>query len=465
MKQNTPWLPWLVILSAALFFFYEFMQMNLMSGISDAVMADLQITATQFGWLSSAYFLANVLFLLVAGILLDRFSTRRIVLSSLLVCIAGIILFASADGLVTAMIARFLSGIGSAFCFLSVIRLASRWFPPQKMAFVTGCIVTMAMAGALVAQTPLTLLLQHFTWRPALLINAGIGIVIFLAIASVVKDFPAGHSVATQQERLHLRELGYLRSMRLAFFRGQNWLAGGYVCLMNLIVVLLGGTWGKLYLMNAQRLSALNASYVTSLLFIGAVIGGPLAGWISDRLRLRRLPMMAGAFICLALVSTLMLYPLGFTGLLLLFLAMGIATSTQVIGYPYAAENSPRLITAMSVSVVNITTQAGLFFAEPLFGYLMDLNHSGGAAYTAADFHWALLLFPLSFVVSIGMVLKLRETNCQRLPLSTAGAASCFDPALGGADARNEGGALRAAPPCDPPWRKVFSAKNIYIEK
>ena len=144
---------------------------------------------------------------------------------------------------------------------------------------------------------------------------------------------------------------------------------------------------------------------------------------------------------------------------------MGIATSTQVIGYPYAAENSPRLITAMSVSVVNITTQAGLFFAEPLFGYLMDLDHSGGAAYTAADFHWALLLFPLSFVVSIGMVLKLRETNCQRLPLSTAGAASCFDPALGGADARNEGGALRAAPPCDPPWRKVFSAKNIYIEK
>jgi MFS family permease len=123
--------------------------------------------------------------------------------------------------------------------------------------------------------------------------------------------------------------------------------------------------------------------------------------------------MMAGAFICLILVSILMLYPLGFTGLLLLFLAMGITTSTQVIGYPYAAENSPRLITAMSVSVVNITTQAGLFFAEPLFGYLMDLHHSGGAAYTAADFHWAMLLFPVSFALAIGAVLKLRETHCQ----------------------------------------------------
>ncbi len=37
--------------------------------------------------------------------------------------------------------------------------------------------------------------------------------------------------------------------------------------------------------------------------------------------------------------------------------------------------------------------------------------------------------------------------NHQRLPLSTAVAASCFDPALGEADARNEGGgALRNSP-------------------
>lgn len=406
------WRPWFVVLSAALFFFYEFIQMNLLSGISDAVMADLNITATQFGWLSSAYFLSTVLFLFVAGILLDRFSARWIILSSLVVCIAGIVLFSGAQGLATAMAARFLSGIGSAFCFLSVIRLASRWFPARKMALVTGCIVTMAMMGALVAQTPLTLLLQHVTWRSALWVDAGFGVIIFILIFLFVKDFPVGHFQINQQEQAALHQLGYLRSMRLAFLRGQNWLAGAYGSLMNLIVILLGGTWGKLYLTHAHHLSALNASYITSLLFIGAIVGGPLAGWISDRLRLRRPPMLIGAVICLILVTALMTLPLTLYSLLLLFLAIGIATSTQVISYPYVAENSPRFITAMSVSVVNISSQAGLFFAEPLFGYLMDLHHIGGV-YTAADFRWPMLLFPVSFILAAIIVFKLRETHAQ----------------------------------------------------
>lgn len=410
--KKSQWQPWFIVLSAALFFFYEFIQMNLLSGISDAVMADLRMSATQFGWLSSAYFLSTVLFLLVAGILLDRFSARRIILSSLIVCVAGIILFSTAQGLWTAMFARFLSGVGSAFCFLSVIRLASRWFSAKQMAFVTGCVVTMAMAGALLAQTPLTLLLQHFTWRNALLMDAGFGMIIFVLIAFIVKDYPQDHSTVSQRERLQLNELGYLRSVRLAFFRGQNWLAGSYTSLMNLIVILMGGTWGKLYLMSTYHLSPLKSSYVTSLLFIGAIIGGPLAGWVSDRLRVRCLPMIVGAIICLGLVTMLMLLPLTFSGLTCLFLAIGIATSTQVIGYPYVAENSPRVITAMSVSVVNISTQAGLFLAEPLFGFLIDLRHKGGS-YIASDFHLAMLLFPLSFVLAIAMVLKLRETRCQ----------------------------------------------------
>lgn len=404
---------WIVVLSAALFFFYEFIQMNFLSGISDSVMADLQMTATQFGWLSSSYFLANVLFLLVAGILLDRFSTRNIILVSLVVCIGGILLFANAHYLAQAMVARFFSGIGSAFCFLSVIRLASRWFPAQRMALVTGCIVTMAMAGALVAQTPLTLLLNHVNWRVALQVDAGLGIIIMVAIFALVKDSPAGQLENQQAERTQLQATGYLRSMRLAFFRSQNWLAGGYTSLMNLIVILLGGTWGKLYLMNVQGLSALKASYITSLLFFGAIVGGPVIGWLSDYYRQRRLPMLMGGAVCLVLVAILMIFQPSFYWLMILFLAIGLITSTQCLGYPFVAENSPRMITAMSVSVVNISCQGGLFLAAPLFGYLMDLRHTAGALnhYVANDFHWAMLLFPFSFVLAIGMALKLNEKS------------------------------------------------------
>ncbi len=39
----------------------------------------------------------------------------------------------------------------------------------------------------------------------------------------------------------------------------------------------------------------------------------------------------------------------------------------------------------------------------------------------------------------------------------------CFYAPLGGADARNEGEALRAAPPCDPPWHREFFKIKILI--
>ncbi len=145
--------PWIVCFSAALFFFYEFIQMHMFNAVSADLMRDFSIDATQLGNLSAIYFYSNVLFLLFSGVILDRFSTRRVILITLSLCAIGIGTFALTHSLVIAGISRFISGIGSAFCFLSSIRLASRWFPAKRMALVSGLIVTMAMTGGMVAQT------------------------------------------------------------------------------------------------------------------------------------------------------------------------------------------------------------------------------------------------------------------------------------------------------------------------
>ncbi len=40
---------------------------------------------------------------------------------------------------------------------------------------------------------------------------------------------------------------------------------------------------------------------------------------------------------------------------------------------------------------------------------------------------------------------------------------SCLYPALGKADARNEGGGAKLSPPCDPPSGREFSTKFFFI--
>ena len=52
----------------------------------------------------------------------------------------------------------------------------------------------------------------------------------------------------------------------------------------------------------------------------------------------------------------------------------------------------------------------------------------------------------------------------QQFPLSTAGIASYLYPALGGADARNEGEDAPLSPPSDPPSGREFFTKIIFYK-
>ncbi|WP_423063196.1 MFS transporter [Candidiatus Paracoxiella cheracis] len=409
---------WVVCLFASLFFFYEFIQLNMFNAISSQLMQTFHIDATELGRLSSFYFISNVAFLFVAGMLLDRFSTRKIILTALGICIVGTALFSTTTSILWASVFRFMTGIGSAFCFLSVIRLSTRWFPAKHLALVTGVIVTMAMIGGMVAQTPLALLAQAVEWRNALLIDACFGVIIFAIIWFGVKDYPSSHKKQHALEQQHIHDMGYWKSLGLAFLKIHNWLGGIYTCLMNLPIGLLGSIWGVLFLMDTHGMSKVAASYITSMLFFGTIIGGPFVGWLSDKMGRRKIPMIIGSVMSLGLILVVMLAPhLAFYTLMLMFLLLGITTSTQIIGYPVVAENSIPAITAMSVSVVNITTMGGYAVFQPFFGRLMDLHarnlHHTVGVYTASDFNWAMLIFPIGFVVALLASFCLRETHCQ----------------------------------------------------
>lgn len=411
---------WFIVIIASLFFFYEFIQMNVFNSISTSLMHAFNVDAAKLGELSSFYFIANVVFLFFAGSLLDRCATRRVILTALAICILGTALFSFATDFAWACFFRFLTGIGSAFCFLSVIRLASRWFPAKRMALVTGLVVTMAMLGGWVSQTPMEMLAHAVHWRTALQIDAVAGVIFFLLIFFIVKDYPASHAKTHLSEQKQIQEMGFLKSLRMAFLRLQNWFAGFYVCFMNLPVGLLGGLWGVLYLTNTHDISRIHASEVSSMLFMGTLMGSPIVGWISDKIQMRRPPMLFGALISLGLMLLVIFIPnLSFHALFWLFLLMGICTSTQIIGYPLVAENSMRVITAMSVSVVNISVQTGSALFQPFFGYLLDQHmlmraHAISTNFMPSDFDWAMWIFPIGFALAILIVFLLPETRCQQ---------------------------------------------------
>jgi MFS family permease len=409
---------WVVVLSAALFFFFEFIQMNMFNAIDPSLIHAYKVTATQLGNLSAMYFYGNVSFLLVTGILLDRISTRHALILAMSTCVVFTYLFALSTALWQAEVCRFITGMASTFCMLSAVRLASRWFPPRRVALVIGLVVTIAMAGGMLAQTPLTYLVQAVGWRFSVMINATLGVSFLLVLAACVRDFPLNAGKQHEQELDELHKMGFWHSIGKAIANRQNWFAGVYTNLVSFPVVILGASWGSLYLMHTRDLTHVQTSYVTTMIFLGMIIGSPAVGWFSDFIGLRKLPMILGALLTLGLILLIMYLPgLGLYSLMGLFFLLGFVSSSQVISYPLVVESNSMAITTTAEGLAcTLIMSAGLF--QLVFGALLDANWSGKLVhgiriYSAHDFQLAMLMFPVAFVVALVIAFFIKETRCQ----------------------------------------------------
>ncbi len=410
---------WIVCFSAALFFFYDFIQMNMCNALSLVLMRDFAIDATELSYLPSSFLLADVMFLFPAGLILDRMSTRKVILATLFLSVLGTFGFAIADSFSLVIMCRFISGIAHAFCFLCCILLAARWFPPSRQALVVGLVVTVAMLGGLVAQTPLALLADWIGWRQAILWDSMLGVAFLALVWWTVEDYPAHMAEHYQQKRENLKSMGFLPSLTSALGNSQNWLFGLYTGLLNLPIMLFGAVWGVLYLTQVHGVSQLEATNISSMIYLGTIVGAPVMGWLSDTWGRRRTPMIWGAVFSLGLIVAIMYGPdWSAQGLILAFFLLGLFTSSQVISYPGVTESNDTTISGTAMGLTSSIIMGIGGAAQPFTGWLLDMYWDGSMTdgvrqYADSDFLWALAVIPVGFVVALLASFLLRESYGQ----------------------------------------------------
>ena len=406
-------LPWLVCFSASLFFFYEFIQGNMFASIADNIMQDFHVQADKMAYLSSIYYVSNVIFLIVAGFVLDRFSAKKTILVAMLLCVLSTFILAQAQSFYLALFCRFITGIGSAFCFLGPIRLASRWFPPQRMALVTGIIVTIAMTGGMIAQYPLTQLVAQIGWREALIQVGWLGTIMLVVMYFGIIDKVKNKNQST------VKKISLLATAKKAYLNPQTLRAALYTSLMNMAIAVYGAMMGSLYLMQKMGVSKADAAVVNSMLFLGAIVGGPIIGWCSDKLGLRILPMKIGVLASLVTMLSILFIPVSLPVMKILFFLLGFFTAAQVISYALVAESSSPMMTASAVSVVSILTQGGCVVYQVLFSYLL-MQHGEMRmlddipVYSLGDYQYAAWIFPIGLVIALLVLFGLKETYCRQ---------------------------------------------------
>lgn len=393
--------------------------------MADRLMMDFEIGAATLGHFSSFYYYSYVAVQIPTGILADYWGPRKLLTAGTLLASLGAFLFAFAPSIFMANMGRLLIGGSIGVAWVSILKLSTRWFPPDRFAVATGLALSLGIGGALSAGVPLRLLVDLFGWRPVIFVTGIITLGLAVSIWAFVRDDPRqkGYAGFTASPVDPVRgSRPFLLADLTKVFRYKNtWLLT--IVPSGLVGPLLAfaGLWGVPYFTTHYHLSPVKSAALTSTLLVSWAFGGPILGALSERLG-RRKPLYFGS-LCMALISWGIVlftqrYSLGF--IVILLSAAGFASGAIVIGFAFIKESVPPSSAGTVTGVCNMGMEMGPMILQPAIGWVLDCSWDGGLGhgiriYDIGAYHLAFsLMLGLSFLGTL-LILFTRETYCQQL--------------------------------------------------
>lgn len=403
----------LIILTlGTLFYVYGFTLRIMPSAMTHELMRGFGINAQLLGILVGLMYWGYTLMQIPSGLLFDRFNSRYILTSAILVCTLGTFLLGITNHIMIACIGSFIMGLGEAFGFVGVLVLASRWFPAKYFALIVGIVQLMGAAGAIIGEGPIALLVNHIGWRHTIVYLAAFGLILAILIWSIVRDKP--HQTVTTSRTSEWKRLSMVTT------HSQNWWLALYAFCIWAPILILAGLWVVPYLMAVYNTSNALAASAASWVWIGIGIGSPFFGWWSDRIANRRLPLAISALLSL-IPALFIIYATHLSWIMMniLLFIFGVGGSGQALSFGVVQDNNPPAVAGTAVGFNNMAVVFGGVILQPLVGILLHSQWNGQyfngvPIYSAQDYRHALITVPLcAFVALIVSLFFLKETHCK----------------------------------------------------
>ncbi|HOI12768.1 MAG TPA: MFS transporter [Methanoculleus sp.] len=183
-----------------------------------AIGAEFSADAATLAWISSAYLLSSVIFLLPAGRLGDSRGKVTVFLIGVVVYTAGSILTIFTPTLGLLLVFRFVQGAGGAMIYANSVALITHLYPPGERGSAIGLNVTAVYAGLSLGPFLGGALTQFLGWRSIFILTA------LLAVPALfyAKKFPAFLN-ERQHEHFDVPGLVLSSALILCLFLGLAW--------------------------------------------------------------------------------------------------------------------------------------------------------------------------------------------------------------------------------------------------
>jgi MFS family permease len=258
---------------------------------------------------------------------------------------------------------RVLEGIGIGLIGVAAPATIAMWFPPDKQGTPMGIWATWVPVGLVSIYNLAPMMSSTLGWQAVWWLGAG-----FAVAMMVFSGWLIIHPPAQGQADLQIRpalNLGHALANR------NIWLLALEFACMNLTLVSLG-TYYPTFLNEVRGYPLGQAAFVASIGTLLVLFSAPAAGWLSDRIRSRRL-LFSFPFL---VVAILFLFPFRVTGWMIIavmvvqgLIAGAIPTATfaaaaEVMGKPQWA--------GLGLAVVLVGQNVGQLIGPVLFGELVQ---------------------------------------------------------------------------------------------
>lgn len=411
-SKNSRWAIWAF---AAFFYFYEYLLRVSPNVMVPELMESFNVSAASLGILIASFLAVYAPMQLPVGILMDRFGARKLLSFASLGCGLGALLFALAQTLGTAYIGRILIGISASFGFVGMVYVCTHWFEKKKRALLVGVANSISMLGAFAGGGPLSVMVEKFGWRSSLLFWSVIGFALALAIFFLIKK-----DTAEMSDAVHTKETpnSLFEGIKIFFKSFYSWLNAIIALLFYTVTTAIGGLWGTPFIQNVYGVRKEVAGFAVSMIFMGWLVGGPIMGFVSDRLENRKKVISFGALATFFVFTPILFFTqMSILWVYILIFLTGFFSSSQLLNFTFATEINPMRVKGASISVTNFIVSFGGMIVQPLIGYLLVLNQKSlgnaslGHEYTAQNYQFALSILPICLLSAWILTFFLKESH------------------------------------------------------
>ncbi len=372
----------------------QFVLQGLVSLMVPELKADLGLTETGVGMLASLFFYPYVILQIPAGWVLPRLGVRNLLAIAALVMSTGCFAESIADSVFMAMVGRCLMGVGAApgiVCFLSTVGAV---MPARYFGLFAATTELFGMVGAGVGDFLIPSGIRSCGWQ-CVLEWFGYGV---LALSLLSLALPGKlHQDSDSSDDTSSWKNGLNNS--------NVWLVGLYSGLMFAVLNAFAALWAIPFL-ETHGACRHNASDMAGMIFLGAAVGAPFLGWISD-VRGESLGIMLVCSIVTSLLFMMVLYDqLPTIVYYLIMFCLGLSSSSYMLPFMMVKRWLKGQALATGMALTNtVSVMVGALVYQPLIGWLLGFYPE----LCLDSYRQVLLLIPAGMVISIVLLLGVKN--------------------------------------------------------